>query len=153
MIHEIVKLQHIDILHIDPPTSDHGQFHSDHVKILALDYVFVIESANAIKLNHVQETLDLLTNLLPGIFANVFFLDPFREIDSTLEKKIFYIDLHQYHVPHLRLHLGDLSIIYNQIPLKIMATTLKAFQVKRHLWSQVVYHWDNKCYNSNMLFS
>ena len=31
MIHEIVKLQHIDILHIDPPTSDHGQFHSDHV--------------------------------------------------------------------------------------------------------------------------
>ena len=61
----------------------------------------------------------------------VFFLGPTLQVDSTLKIINAYIDLHEDHVLHLRLHLEDLSILYNQTPLKIMTTTLEVFQSQK----------------------
>ena len=104
------------------------------MKTFVLD--IVMENSVPIEVHHVEDiptfitnekTLDLLSILLSEIIAIVLFLYPTLEIDSTLEFIVPRIDLHQDHVLDLRLHL-DLSIIYKQVPLKIMTTTLKAFQ-------------------------
>ena len=137
MIHEIVQIQEIDILFIDPAVLDHLHFSSDHLKILVLDIVIVIENSIPIELQHVQdtltsiteeETLDFLQCFFQKNIALVLFQDPTLETDSTLESIFFHFELHQDHVLDLGLHLEGSSIIFNQVPLKIMTTTLKHFQ-------------------------
>ena len=78
-----------------------------------------------------EETLDLFTILRSETFAIVFFLDPTLENDSTSEIFNPHINLHQGDVPSLRLHLEDLSKLYNQVSLKIITTTLNAFQSQK----------------------
>ena len=137
MIPEIVRIQKIDILHIYLLVFDHPQFQGNHSKVVLPNIVIVIDNSIPIELHHVQNTLtfitneeilDLLTILLSEIMNIVLFVDPTLEIDSTLEIIILHDDLHQDHVLVLRLHLEDLSVRYNQVPLKTMTTTQKAFQ-------------------------
>ena len=140
MIHETAQIQGIDILHIDPLILDHLQLPGVHLKIHVLDILIVIKNSIPIELHHIQVTLafiindkkiDLLRLLLSVIIPFVFLLHPTLETDSTLEIIILHVDLNQEHVLDLRLHLEDLSKIYNQVPLKIMATKLKAFEGQR----------------------
>ena len=61
----------------------------------------------------------------------VVFQDPTQKLDSSLEIITPHIDLLHDHDPDPRLHLEDLSKLYNQDPLKIMTTTLNAFQSQK----------------------
>ena len=140
MIHETAQIQELDILRIDLLVLDHLQFHGDDLKNLVLNIVVVIENSNSIELYHVRDTLIFITNeeilgfltiLLLELIAIDIFLDPTLEIDSTLKIIILHMVLDQDHVLDRRLHLDLLPIIYNQSPLKFMATTLKAFQSQK----------------------
>ena len=136
MIHEIVQIQKPDTLQIDPRNLDCLQFQVIAPKILVHEIVIVIQNSIAIELHHIQDTLKFITNegildLHKTLFYSektLEFFKPTLEIDSTLEIIVLRIDLHKNHVLDLRLHLGDLSKIYNQILLKNLTTTLKAFQ-------------------------
>ena len=117
MVQEIVQSQEIDTLHVDPLVSDHLHCHAIDAKVRVLDYVILLEKSILTELYHVQDTLnftsneetvDLLTLLLPEIIAIVLFLDPTHEIDCFLESFFLHIDLHQDHVHHLRPHEEDL---------------------------------------------
>ena len=112
-------------------------FHVINVKTLVLDNVIVIENLIQTELNHNQdmkdfmnneETLDVLSTLLSEKIALVLFLDSTPEIDNDLKFIIVHFDLHQNHGLDLRLLLNNLSKIYKETNLKIMTTTLKAFQ-------------------------
>ena len=136
LIQEIVQIQEIDILHIEPLLVDQLQFHGDH-KFLVFNMVIVIENSIPIEHQHVQdtltltikkETLDLRTILLSETITIVLFLDPTLEMDSTVELITPHIDGLQNPVYNLHLHLEDLSIICNQIPSRILIKTLIAFQ-------------------------
>ena len=114
MIHEIDQIEEIGILHIDRLVLDNLQFAGDHLEILVLDIINVIEKSIPIEFHRVQnilifianeETLDLLTIHLSEILAIVLFVDPTQEGDSTLQISILHIKFHQDHVFHLRLHL------------------------------------------------
>ena len=149
MIQEILQIQELDILLIDPFVLDHLHSHVDRVKLLVLDIVVVIENSIRFELYHVQdtlsfitneETLDLLTNLLSESFTIVFFVDLTLEIDSSLEVISLHINLHQNHVLDLRLHLKVLSKIYNQTPMKIKTTKLKTFESLKETLDHYVYH-------------
>ena len=92
MTQEIVQIQEIDFVHIDPLVLDHLQLQVINVKIISLDIGIVIENSIPIELHHVQDTLnftsnegtlDLLSDFLTEIFSIVLFLDPTLEIDST----------------------------------------------------------------------
>ena len=137
MIHEIVRIQGINIPQINLLVLGQLQFSGYDLKILVLDIVIVIGKSIPIEVHHVQDTLfvftnddtlDLLTLLLSELIAIVLFLDPTLESDSTLEIIILHMDPHQDHVHDLSLHPEDLLIMYNQIPLEIMTFTLKTFQ-------------------------
>ena len=114
MIHEDIHFQEIDILHIEALVLDHLQFTGNHLNILVLDIVIVIDNSFPIELHHVQDTLTFITNeesldlliiLYSEIIAIVLFLDPTLEIDSTLKIIVPHMDLHQDHVLDLRQHL------------------------------------------------
>ena len=64
MIQEIVQIQEIDILHIDPFVLDHFHFHAIHVKTHVVDIVIVIQSSILVEINHVQDTLYFLTSVI-----------------------------------------------------------------------------------------
>ena len=123
--------------HIDPLVLDHLHFFGDHLNFVVPDIVITIENSNPIELHRVQytltfmtseEALDLLTIHLLERIAIVLSVDATLEFDSALEFIILQIDLHQDHILDLCLHLEDLSEIYNQLPLKIMTTTMKPLQ-------------------------
>ena len=107
------------------------------MKCLALDVAIVIEISILIAIYHLQDTLkviingdflDIVVSLLSKISAIVRFPDITLEFDSNLEHIFVLIDHHQEHVHDLCLHIEDSLTMYNQIPLKIMTTTLKRFQ-------------------------
>ena len=58
-IHEIVQLQEIDILHIDPPVKDHFHFHGYHLRIFVFDIVITIENSIPIEHHHLQDRPNL----------------------------------------------------------------------------------------------
>ena len=62
MIQETVRIQAIDILHIDPLILDRLQFRVIELKSLLLDIVIVIENSIPIELHHVQVTLKFISN-------------------------------------------------------------------------------------------
>ena len=64
MIQEIVQIQEIDILHIDPLVLDHFHFHAIDVKTHVVDIVIVIQSSVLIEIHHVQDTLYFLTSVI-----------------------------------------------------------------------------------------
>ena len=139
MIQEIIQVQDIDILHMEPLILDYLKLHNDQMKILFLDFVILIEISIPIVLHHIKDTLNFLNNeetpdlfiiLLSEAIAIIFFVYPTLGTDSSLEFIGFHIGLHQDHVPNMRLHLQDLSILYNQTPLKITTVTLKIFQTQ-----------------------
>ena len=140
MIHGIVQFQEIDSNHIDPLVLNHLQNLDDQLTIFRLDIVIVIENSLPIDFYDVQATLILITNgetlvvltfVLSEIFAIVPSLDSTLEIDSTFEINMLRIHLHQDHLVVLRLHLEDLSIIYNQVPQKVITTTQEDFQSQK----------------------
>ena len=106
------------------------------MKIVVFDVIIVIDNSIPIELHHVHDTstfitteeaLDLLTILRSETVAIVVFQDPTQEFDSSSEIVTPHIDFLYDHDPDPRLHLEDLSKIYNQVSLKIMTTTLNAF--------------------------
>ena len=132
MSQELVHLQENGTLHIDPLTLYHLHFHVINVKTLVLDIVIVLENLLLTKIHQVQvtlqfitneETVDLLTTHLSEIIAILHFLNLTLEVDNTFKIANLHINLQQDHVQHMRLHLENLFVIYNQIPLKNMTTT------------------------------
>ena len=139
MIYKIAESQVIYLLHIDPLVLDHLQSQQIAFKVLDLDIVILIENSIPIELHHVQDRLKFITNeenlnlfifRLSEITA-IISLDPTLEYDGNLESNFLHLDFHQDHVLDMRLHLEDLSIIYNQVPLKIMTTRLKTFRSEK----------------------
>ena len=140
MILAIAQFQGIDNLHIGPQVLDHLQFHDEHLKLFVLEIVIVIEISISIQHQYNQnsltfitneETLDHFTILFSEINAIALFLYLSLETDCTLEIINLHIVLHQDHILDLRLHLKDLSALYNQILLKIMTNTRKAFRSQK----------------------
>ena len=62
LIREIVRIQEIDILYIDPPALDHFQSHAIDAKFLVFDIVIVIEHSIPNEFHHLQVTLNFITN-------------------------------------------------------------------------------------------
>ena len=60
----------------------------------------------------------------------------------------FRIDFRQVYAQDLHLHLEELPMLYNQIKVKMVITTLKTFRSHQQLWCQFLYHWIDKRYNS-----
>ena len=54
-------------------------------------------------------------------------------MDSFLTATIHRVDLHQNHVKDLHLHAEALSMLYNQILLKVLNTTLQNFQTLKQI--------------------
>ena len=62
MTHEIVQMQEIDIFQFELLVIDHLQFHDNHLELLVVDIVIVIENSFPIEIHHVQDTLNFIYN-------------------------------------------------------------------------------------------
>ena len=92
MIQQIVQIQEIDILHVDPLDIDHLRFHLVDVKILVLDIIIVIDKSILIDSLFFQAILNFTTNeqtpdVLISLFSEKITIVLFR--DPTLEINIF----------------------------------------------------------------
>ena len=139
-IHEIAHIRKIDYLHIDILALNNLQFHVRQLKILVIDIFIVIENSIPIDIHHIhgtlsfitrEKTLRLLTILLSETNAIVLSLNPTPQINSTVDIMILHTGLHQDFVHDLRLHLKNLLVIYCQIALKFLTTTLNTFQSRK----------------------
>ena len=136
MIQKLVHFQEIDILLIETLVLGRFQLHVNQVKILVLGIVIVIENSIPNQFYDVQDTLIFITNektqdlviFFLKIFAIVLFPDITPKIDSPLGLIFLHIGLHQHHVPGLRVHVENLSMLFFQTPLKFMTTIIESFQ-------------------------